>query len=604
MAWFNFFRRSSMNPKYFSKRGHWLWFALAGFLLFACGKGKSETAPGAEDFVDKGVATPAGQYPIVKEGTEPITLEIFTQSYDQRIEASSTIDETNAFIQWLQKKTGVSLNFTTVNGENRTERVNVMMATGDVPDIMMSLYLSSSEIDYYGKNGLFRSFTPYIEKYGSVIKEVFAAKPVARPMLSDLDGNIYALPVISECYHCFRGPKTWYYKPWLDKLGLEVPQTTEEFYEMLVAFKTQDPNGNGKPDEIPLTGANISWNGNNIFEFLAGSFLYTPNAGYGAGLTLSSGKVVAANTSPEYRELLRYLNRLYSEGLITDLTFTMDFPAYKRTVNGSEPPLVGVALSQFPGVFADFNKPGDRGFDGFYPLSPLEGPKGVRYANRYTPYIGVRPNTLMSADNPYPALTFRLLETVMLPEASMRAGVGIEGENYWPAPAGTKTLTGEDALWVSYDPEDPYGEYGELERTNNAMPDRWNVVSIDGHEKFGRNTFGRLPAKEGIDPDRAGYEAILYSSSKQNYEPYSAPVSLMLPPLVIADAFADEVEDLSNGISEYISQESVKFVRGEKSVETDWETYLETLDGLGLPRYLEIYQQTYDEQKGRWAAVQ
>ena len=45
-------------------------------------------------------------------------------------------------------------------------------------------------------------------------------------------------------------------------------------------------------------------------------------------------------------------------------------------------------------------------------------------------------------------------------------------------------------------------------------------------------------------------------------------------------------------------------MRGEKSVDTDWETYLEDLNRLGLPRYLEIYQQLYDEQKERWAAVQ
>ena len=588
-----------MKPKHFSGvlLKSLLWLGLAA--LVACGK--SAAAPGG--FVDKGVATPAGQYPIVKEGTEPITLEIFTSSYDQRTDGPFKIDQANVFIQWLQKKTGVSLNFITVNAENRTERVNVMMATGDVPDIMIASGLSESEINYYGGNGLFRSFTPYIEKYGSVIKEIFEAKPVARPMSSDLKGNIYALPHITSCYHCFLGPKAWYYKPWLDKLGLKVPQTTEQFYEMLVAFKTQDPNGNGKADEIPLTGSNTGWDDSDIFVFLAGSFLYTTDPGAKAGLILNSGRVVAANASPEYRELLRYLNRLYSEGLITDLTFTMSAADYKRTVQGSNPPIVGAAFSQYPGVFADFVKPGDRGYEGFYPLSPLEGPKGIRYANKYHPYVGVNGSAIMSASNPYPALTFRLLETVMTPEGTLSALVGKEGVDYFVAPAGTKTLDGEDATWVRYDPQNP-GE--TLEVTNNPMPTRWNTVLINDSEKFDFGTkFGPMPEKQNVaNPDRDGYENILQSSSEQNYEPYNAPVSLMLPPLVIADAFADEVEDLSRAIDEYIEIESVKFVRGKKSIETDWETYLRDLDGLGLPRYLEIYQQMYDEQKERWAAVQ
>ena len=607
-----------MNPKHFLQRGALIMLTLAAFLSFACGKGKTEEE--TEGFVDKGVTTPAGQYPIVKEGTEPITLEIFTQSYDQRVDGPFTIDETNGFLQWLQKKTGVLLNFTTVNAENITERVNVMMATGDVPDIMLG-GLSGSEMQYYGKNGLLRSFTPYIEKYGSIINEVFAAKPVTRPMISDLEGNIYALPRITECYHCFRGPKAWYYKPWLDKLGLEVPQTTEEFYEMLQAFKTQDPNGNGQADEIPLTGSNTGWDSSNIFAFLAGSFLYTTSAGSGPGPTLNGDKIVAANAGPEYRELLRYLNRLYSEGLITDLTFTMSAADYKRTVESAEPPVVGVALSQYPGVFAEWSispengTKKNRGYESFYPLSPLEGPNGIRYANYYNPYIGVSKYTVMSTSNPYPALTFRLLETVMLPEATVRAQRGIGGEagaegvDYYIAPEGTKTLTDEDALWVRYNPDDPYpdppkeGDPVPIP-TNNPMPNRWNTVDINGDEKFGFiSKVGRLPPKEGIDPDRTGYIDILQSSSKQNYDPYNAPVSLMLPPLIIADEFTDELADLNSGIREYIGQESVKFVRGEKSVEDDWQTYLEDLDSLGLPRYLEIFQQLYDEQKDRWAAV-
>ena len=53
-------------------------------------------------------------------------------------------------------------------------------------------------------------------------------------------------------------PKLWFNYDWLEKLGLEEPQTTEELYEVLKAFKTQDPNGNGKANEIPLTGS-IEW---------------------------------------------------------------------------------------------------------------------------------------------------------------------------------------------------------------------------------------------------------------------------------------------------------------------------------------------------------
>ena len=585
-----------MNPKHFLRPIYWsrALIMLAALLLFACGKQAKES--NTEGFVDKGVTTPAGQYPIVKEGTEPITLSLLTEAFEE-----DNNYQGNAFTQWLKQKTGVSLDLIAISRESMNERVNILLASGDLPDILTNAGLDISTINFYGSSGLLRSFTPYIEKYGSVIDEVFAAKPIARPMVSDLDGNIYALPRITECYHCFRGPKAWYYKSWLDKLGLEVPQTTEEFYEMLKAFKTQDPNGNGKADEIPYTGSNIGWDESNIIDFIAGSFLYIPAIGNAPGLVLNSGKVISPFAKPEYREALRYLNRLYEEDLISDLTFTMSSADYKRTVGGAQPQIVGVAQSNYPGVFADFAGPGDRGFDSFYSLAPLQGPQGVRYANLYSPYQGVIPVAVISTSNPYPALSFRLLETFMLSEGSIRAHIGLENINWWKAPEGSQTATGDAARWVSYNPEDPKAEH---DIKNKTWPNIGPTIYIEGSPQFGfLGALGLPPPEEGVDPDRSNYETILGTGSKNYYQPYNPPASAILPPLTMREEFADEIEDIGSAIRDYISQESVKFIRGENSFESGWENYLEKLDGLGLTRYLEIYQGQYEAEKERWAVA-
>ena len=572
-----------------------LWISLAA--LVACGKdksmGQSATEPG--DFVDKGVTTPAGQYPIIKKGTEPITLSLLLEAFEE-----SDNYQSNAFTQWLREKTGVLLDFIPISRESMNERVNILLASGDLPDIMTNAGLDISTINFYGNSGLLRSFAPYIEKYGSVIKDVFQAKPIAKPMVSDLSGNIYALPRITECYHCFRGPKAWYYKPWLDKLDLAVPQTTEQFYEMLAVFKTQDPNGNGKADEIPYTGSNIGWDESNIIDFIAGSFLYIPGIESAPGLALDGrDSVISPFAQPEYREALRYLNRLYEDGLISDLTFTMSSADYKRTVGGAQPHIVGVAQSNYPGVFADFAGPGDLGFDSFYSLAPLEGPGGVRYANLYSPYQGVIPIAVMSVSNPYPALSFRLLETFMLSEGSIRAHIGVENTNWWKAPTGSQTATGEAARWVSYDPQNPEAQH---DIKNKTWPNIGPTIYIDGSPQFGfLGALGLPPPEEGIDPDRSNYETILGTGSKNYYQPYNPPTSLILPPLTIPEQFADEVEDIGSAIRDYIGQESVKFIRGENSFEDGWDNYLQKLEGLGLPRYLEIYQAQYEAEKERWA---
>ncbi len=67
------------------------------------------------------------------------------------------------------------------------------------------------------------------------------------------DGHIYALPQWADCYHCTYPDKLWINSTWLKKLGLQVPKTTEDLRNVLLAFKTKDPNGNGKADEIPMT---------------------------------------------------------------------------------------------------------------------------------------------------------------------------------------------------------------------------------------------------------------------------------------------------------------------------------------------------------------
>ena len=208
---------------------------LAVLPMLAWGAGNRDGSD-ADTGMDSGMATPAGEYPVTRE---PVTLSIFTQRPDPRLDGGTMDFSSNDFTIWLEEKTGVSLEIDGVSRENMNERLNVLIAGGDLPDILMAgatTMMSIDEINFYGSSGLFRSFTPYIEEYGSVIQEVFQRKPIIRPMISSTDGEIYFLPRVTECYHCFRGPKAWYYKPWLDQLGIEVPQTTEEFYAMLKAF--------------------------------------------------------------------------------------------------------------------------------------------------------------------------------------------------------------------------------------------------------------------------------------------------------------------------------------------------------------------------------
>ena len=77
-------------------------------------------------------------------------------------------------------------------------------------------------------------------------------------MITATDGHIYAFPWIEELgagkenIHSI-DTFPWINVEWLNNLGLDMPTNAEELKEVLLAFKNDDPNGNGQADEIPLS---------------------------------------------------------------------------------------------------------------------------------------------------------------------------------------------------------------------------------------------------------------------------------------------------------------------------------------------------------------
>ncbi|UUZ87014.1 extracellular solute-binding protein [Paenibacillus sp. P26] len=145
---------------------------------------------------------------------------------------------------------------------NAGDKKKLLLASGDYPAVFLSGDLTQAEQIDYGKQGVLKPLNDLIDKYGVEIKKAFQQDPDLKKSITAPDGKIYALPHINECFHCWYSQKVWINTTWLKKLNLQMPTTTEEFYQVLKAFKTQDPNGNGKQDEIPLSGADKTWHGN------------------------------------------------------------------------------------------------------------------------------------------------------------------------------------------------------------------------------------------------------------------------------------------------------------------------------------------------------
>ena len=113
-------------------------------------------------------------------------------------------------------------------------------------------------------------------------------------------------------------------KKWLDKLGLEMPTTTDEFYQVLKAFKNGDPNGNGKADEIPFSFlgnyANVDINS------LFGSWGVIDRPEH---VMIKDGEVLFTPAEDGYKQGLVFFRKLYAEGLIDGEAFTHNMQQYR-----------------------------------------------------------------------------------------------------------------------------------------------------------------------------------------------------------------------------------------------------------------------------------
>ena len=180
--------------------------------------------------------------------------------------------------------------------------------------------------------------------------------------------------LLGECYHCSVAQKAWINTEWLDALGLDMPETTEEFEAVLMAFKTQDPNGNGIADEVPFTGAVGSWHAV-IYDFLMNAFLYNDGDRY---LHMEDGQVQFQANKPEWRDGLRYVASLYEQGLIDPQAFTQN-DAAGAALTGQKPVIVGGFAAGHNLIFATEENEWQK----YRAISPLRGPRGVQSSGYY-----------------------------------------------------------------------------------------------------------------------------------------------------------------------------------------------------------------------------
>lgn len=256
------------------------------------------------------------------------------------------------FWQKVQEDLGIKINWIEIPSTSVTEKVNLMLAGGDLPDAFIYCVSNDMLANYYDQD-VFLCVDDYIDTAMPNLSNIFEQRPQYRALATLPDGHMYGFPYIEEMYGLVLTPGPFFINTvWLEKVGKEMPTTVEEFKDVLMAFRDAgDLNGNGLADEIPYTldfGNTNSFDSYDTFNQFCNAFGMQNTAAGRANdyLAIVDGKVVFTAADPAYRETCKFFNELYTENLIDINAFTpgadRSIPPFSSVISSSDVAIYGV----------------------------------------------------------------------------------------------------------------------------------------------------------------------------------------------------------------------------------------------------------------------
>lgn len=520
------------------------------------------------------IYTEVGTFPIVKE---KIKLKFLSYSSPMIIDRA-----TNEFTKYMEEKTNIQIDWHLVPWEQQQEQVNLVLASGDYPDVLYGLRINDTQEALYGvEQKVFLPLNDMIEKYCPNILKAFEKHPQMRGAITATDGNIYGIPSWNDCYHCTYAQKMWLNFTWMQKLGLSVPTTTDEFYDVLKALVKNDPNGNNINDEIGLVGAIDGWH-TNIDTFLMNSFILDSGMYDKKRMIVRDGKVITIVNTPEYREGLRFINKLYKEGLIYEGSFTQKSEMAKQLIANPDAPIVSGFAAGANISFIEAASNPER-YRQYLTIAPLKGPGGKQYATYFENWALLPGDFVITKACKFPEAAIRWADSMFTHEMSLIMQWGKKGEGWDDPAAGEVGLDGKPALHrilrpYSHEPQN-YG-FQNL-----------GLIYNPSEFRLGEATDPNVDLLEPM-----GFEKLLFEETKTKYEPYRPQDSSVLPIVKLLASEIQELQTISVELDKYIEEARIRFITGDMNLDDDWDRYIKNLDNIGLSKYIQTYQRAYDRQ--------
>ena len=216
----------------------------------------------------------------------------------------SPYQESTPIFDELMERTGIKVNFEWVSGDGMETLLSSKVASKDLPDVISGGTGGPAGINDLISRGLIVPITDYLDTELSNYGRLLTEEDKLFLTYQD-DGEIYGFGLVMDVPGSF---SAMIRTDWLERLNLEMPQTWDDWMAVWRAFKAQDANGNGDPnDEVPfgfdynfqkLVLSSFGMSSNGEFSVVDGEYLYDPE-------------------NPNYETYMDALRTMYEEGLLS-----------------------------------------------------------------------------------------------------------------------------------------------------------------------------------------------------------------------------------------------------------------------------------------------
>lgn len=538
------------------------------FGLVACG-GSGEEKPGNSGSNNNepgnNANTPAeipdyinmdSQLPIVKEGTD-ITLKIMVVNGPMYANMNSLRDV--YFTEAYEKMTGVKIEWIEVSSDAFADQLALKLTTGELPDIILKGGISNSNQLKYGEQEFFMNLMQnnmlqtYAPNYWALCQEY--PEILSASMMPE--GEVYSMGMIRNSTGSTIASKLFFNQEWLEAVGKEVPTTSDEFYEVLKAFKEQDPNGNGRADEMGL------YVKPDHLQFVTFGMFGIGNRGRNNGFidAADDGSVRYFATTDEFRAWVEWTTKLYQEGLL-----------HKEYFDFNESNLGNYVNNDVCGVFAYTNlcMLGQETQQKFtYLNGAMTGPNGDKDYYGVNS-IGTTGSFVITTACQYPEVALRWADYFFCDEGSLFFYYGDEGVTYDALEDGTYQFN--DTVLADF--------YAGTNSYDGCAV----YVSLYGYGNT--PTMTKVPYNSADDNKGIALEAA---------NALIADCAIAWPAFTFTKQEQRIIEDSKNDIDKYVASMRDAWIMGTSELNDEsWQQYLDTINRMGIQDVLEVYEAALD----------